>query len=71
MAGICTRTGVDLAIGGAAPEGATLPGAETDGVETGAASPEQPAATAMTASRAATPAITRERARRGCRSGMR
>ena len=74
MAGICTRTGADLAIGAAAPAGATLPGAETDGVGAGAASLEQPATTAMMAmmaSRAATPAITRERVRRGCRCGMR
>ena len=43
MAGICTRTGADLAIGAAAPAGATLPDAETDGVGAGAASLEQPA----------------------------
>ncbi len=71
MAGICTRTGADLAIGAAAPTGATLAGAETDGVGAGAASLEQPAATAMMANRAAAPAITRERVRRGRRSGMR
>ncbi len=75
MAGMCTRTGADLAIGCAAPAGATmLPGAATDGVGAGAASLEQAATTAMmamTASRAATPASTQERARRGCRFGMR
>jgi hypothetical protein len=78
MAGMCTPTGADLAIGCAASLGTTLPGAATGDVGAVAASLEQPATTAMTAmtamtaSRAAaTPASTRERARRRCRCGMR
>jgi hypothetical protein len=71
IAGMRTRTGVDLDSGAAAPEEGTRPDAETDGVGAGAALLEEPAAMAMTANRAATRATTRERVRRGCRCGMR